>query len=152
MDVSKILGLAIELEMKTSECYEKLSLLAQDESLKNELRKLAMDEIVHANLLKTGRAMVLSYSGEFIRPNISQEEIEDNLVRIGRLIDSIMLGTVTLAGAIKEIYDMEIAFEQVHLQTLFEIQDPALQKLFRALSTQDHDHRRRLETIIQSHW
>jgi rubrerythrin len=40
--------------------------------------------------------------------------------------------------------------EQVHLQTLLEIRDPALQKLFRTLSTQDGEHRRRLEMILQS--
>ena len=38
MDASKILGLAIELELKTSECYQKLSLLAEDEHLKDNSR------------------------------------------------------------------------------------------------------------------
>jgi len=150
MDVSKILGLAIELELKTSECYEKLSLLAENEHLKDELRKLAKEEIVHANLLKTGRTMGSSGAGEFVRSYIPQEEIEDDLARMGRLIDSISAGTITLADAIREIYNMEITFEQVHLQTLLEIRDPALQKLFRALSTQDNEHRRRLEMIMPS--
>jgi rubrerythrin len=150
MDVSKILGLAIELELKTSECYEKLSLLAEDESLKDELRKLAKEEIVHANLLKTGRTIGSSEAGGFVRSYIPQEEIEDDLARIKRLIDSISAGTITLAGAIREIHEMEITFEQVHLHTLLEIRDPALQKLFRALSTQDNEHRRRLEMIMQS--
>jgi hypothetical protein len=45
---------------------------------------------------------------------------------------------------------MEFVFEHVHLQTLLEIKDPALQNLFRALSTQDGEHRRRLEMILQS--
>jgi len=150
MDVSKILGLAIELELKTSECYEKLSLLAEDGPLKDELRKLAKEEIVHANLLKTGRNMGASESEVFVRSYIPQEEIEDDLARIGRLIDSISTRTITLADAIREIHDMEVTFEQVHLQTLLEIRDPALQKLFRALSTQDGEHRRRLEMILQS--
>jgi rubrerythrin len=150
MEALKILGLAIELELKTSECYEKLSLLAEDEPLKNELRNLAKEEIVHANLLKTGKSLGSSGTGEFGRSYIPQEEIEDNLARIGRLIESIAAGTITLADAIREIHDMEIMFEQVHLQTLLEIRDPALQKLFRALSTQDHEHRQRLEMILQS--
>jgi rubrerythrin len=150
MDASKILSLAIELELKTSECYEKLSLFAADEPLKEELQKLAKEEIVHANLLKTGRNMGALESEVFGRSYIPQEEIEDDLARIGRLIDSITAGTITLPDALREIHDMEIGFEQVHLQTLLEIRDPAFQKLFRALSTQDGEHRRRLETIMQS--
>jgi rubrerythrin len=51
---------------------------------------------------------------------------------------------------VSKMHDMEVTFEQVHLQTLLEIRDPALQKLFRALSTQDGEHRRRLEMILQS--
>jgi hypothetical protein len=150
MDASKILSLAIELELKTSECYEKLSLLAEDEPLKDELRKLAKEEIVHANLLKTGRIIGSSEAGGFGRSYIPQEEIEDDLARIGRLIDSITAGTITLPDALREIHDMEFVFEHVHLQTLLEIKDPALQNLFRALSTQDGEHRRRLEIILQS--
>jgi len=149
MDASKILGLAIELELKTSECYEKLSCLAADEPLREELHKLAKEELVHANLLKTGRKIGRSESEVFGRSNISQEEIEDDLVRVGRLIDSITAGTVTLLDALREIHDMEIVFEQVHLQTLLEVKDPALQKLFKALSSQDKEHQRRLEMIIQ---
>jgi len=51
---------------------------------------------------------------------------------------------------VSKIHDMEVTFEQVHLQTILEIRDPALQKLFRALSTQDGEHPQRLEMILQS--
>jgi len=150
MDASKILGLAIELELKTSECYDRLSHFAPDEPLKEELRKLAKEEIVHANLLKTGRTICRSEPEAFGSSYIRQEEIESNLTRIGRLIDSVAAGTITLPNALREIHDMETEFEQVHLQTLLEIREPALQKLFQALSAQDDEHRRRLEMIIQS--
>ncbi len=148
MDASRILGLAIELELKTSECYDKLSHIANNESLRDELRKLAKEEIVHANLLKTGRTICRSEPEAFGSSHVRQEEIENHLVRIGGLIDSITTGRISLLDALGEIHAMENEFEQVHLKTLLEIRDPALQKLFRALSAQDHEHRQRLEMIM----
>jgi rubrerythrin len=146
----KILDLAIDLELKTSECYEKLSRLASSKPLKDELLNLSREETVHANLLKTGRKYESSEAGSLGRSFIPIERVEDDLERIGRLIEAIDGGKIGFPDAIRGLYDLEIEFEQVHLASLFEIKDPALEKLFRALSTQDAGHRSRLEIILRT--
>jgi len=150
MENYKILDLSITLELKTSECYERLSRMAPDPALKAELMMLSQDEIGHANLLKTGRKYESSEAGSLGRSFISLERVEEDLERIGRLIEEIDGGTIGFPDAIRRLYDLEIEFEQVHLASLFEIKDASLERLFRALSTQDAGHRTRLEKILQT--
>ena len=150
MENIKVLDLAIDLELKTSECYQKLSRLAASKPLKDELLRLSREELVHANLLKTGRKYESSEAGSLGRPFLPQERIEADLERIDRLIEAIDGGTIGFQDAVRQLYELEIEFEQIHLASLFEIKDPTLQKLFRALSAQDAGHRSRLEVIVRT--
>ncbi len=134
MDARKILSLAIELELKTSECYEKIGKMAGAEPFADDLAKLAKEEIVHANLLKSGKSYESSGPEAFGRILIPLEQLEDDLEAAGQLIADIDSGKTRLAEAVGRIRDLEIGFEQAHLSSLLEINDPSLRKLFQALS------------------
>ena len=149
VDARKILSLAVELEMKTSECYEKMGKMPGAEPFAGDLAKLAKEEIVHANLLRTGKSYESSDPGAFGRILIPQEQLEDDLEAAGRLIADIDSGKSSLAEAVRRIHDLEIAFERTHLATLLEINDPGLRALFQALSVEDIAHRLKLEGILR---
>jgi rubrerythrin len=134
VDARKILSLAIELELKTSECYEKIGKMAGAEPFADDLAKLAKEEIVHANLLKSGKSYESSGPEAFGRILIPLEQLEDDLEAAGQLIADIDSGKTRLAEAVGRIRDLEIGFEQAHLSSLLEINDPSLRKLFQALS------------------
>jgi rubrerythrin len=149
LDTRKILSLAIELEMKASECYERIGKMPGAEPFADDLGKLAREEIVHANLLKSGKSFESSDPKAFGRVLIPVEELEGDLEAAGQLIADIESMKVTLTEAIWRIRDLEIAFERTHLATLLEINDPRIRKLFRALSVQDAGHQLRLQSLLR---
>ncbi len=149
MNARKLLSLAIELEIKTSECYEKIGKMPGAEPFAGDLAKLAKEEIVHANLLRSGKSYESSDPEAFGRILIPLEQLEDDLEAAGQLIADIDSGTIRLAEAVGRIRDLEIGFEQAHLSTLLEINDPSLRKLFQALSFQDAGHKLKLEGILR---
>ena len=149
VDTRKILSLAIELELKTSECYERIRKMPGAEPFAKDLGKLAKEEIVHANLLKTGKNYESSDPEAFGRILIPLEQLEIDLEAARQLVADIDSGKMTLIEAVWRIRDLEIAFERTHLGTLLEINDPRLRKLFQALSTQDAGHQLRLQSIIR---
>jgi len=149
VDTRKILGLAIELEMRTSECYERIRKMPGAEPFSDDLGKLAKEEIVHANLLRTGKNQEASDPVAFGSPLVSPKELEDDLEAAGQLIADIESGSVTLAEAVRRVRDLEIAFERAHMATLLEINNPRIRKLFQALSVQDAGHQLRLQGIIR---
>jgi rubrerythrin len=149
VDTRKILGLAIELEMKTSECYGRIGKMPGAEPFADDLGKLAKEEIVHANLLRSGKSFESSDPGTFGRVLIPVKELEGDLEAAGQLIADIDSGKLTLAEAVRRIRDLEIAFERTHLATLLEINDDRLRKLFRALSAKDAGHQIRLQGILR---
>ncbi len=149
MKTRQILGLAAELEMKTSHCYERIGRMAGAEPFASDLVKLAKEEIVHANLLKTGKAYESDNPEAFGDALVSVKQLEVGREAAGQLIADIDAGKATLAEALERIRDLESAFEQTHLATLVEINDPRLHELFRALSFDDGSHKRRLEGILR---
>jgi rubrerythrin len=149
VDARKILSLAIELELKTSECYERIGKMPGAEPFAADLVKLAKEEIVHANLLKSGKSYESSGPEAFGRILVPLEQLEDDLEAAKQLIADIDSGKTTLADAVGRIHDLEIGFEQAHLSTLLEINDPSLRKLFQALSIQDAGHKLKLESILR---
>lgn len=148
MYVQKIMSLAIKLELKTSECYERIGKMPGAEPFADDLAKLAKEEIVHANLLRSGKGYE-SYDPEAFRALIPLEQLEGYLEAAGKLIVDIDSGKTTLAEAVGRIRDLEIRFEKAHLSTLLETDDPGLRKLFQALSVQDVAHQLRLHSILR---
>jgi rubrerythrin len=147
MNITKMLSQAIELELKVSECYEKMSQMTPYEALKLELKKLGKEELVHANLLRTGRRYASKDPDFFHDEHVSDQEIEDNLHLIGNLIQNIENKTITIDAALKKICELESRCEKVHMARIVETMDPSLKKLFEALSAGDREHTQRLEKI-----
>ena len=150
MSVIRALSLAIDLELKVAEAYEKLSRMAVDETVKKDLTTLSQEERVHANLLRTGKHFASSDPLLFADEKISEKDIEDHLGLIENFLKYVDDKTLDLEDALRRMHDMEIWFETVHIRTLLEVKDPSLRKLFEALSAGDHEHTRRLEKLIRA--
>lgn len=149
METRNILSLAIDLELKTSECYARIARMPRATPFADDLMKLAKEEIVHANLLRSAKEHESSNPEAFGRAFITEETLGEELKAADVLLSDIDLGKLTLAEAVGRIRDLEVRFEQAHLSTLLEITDPHLQKLFRALSAEDAGHQIRLQGIFR---
>ena len=147
MNITKTLSQAIELELRVSECYEKMSAMTLDENLKQELQKLAKEEVVHAHLLRSGKSYASDDPEFFHDEHVTDQEIGENLSLIENLIQNIDNKTITVREALNRICELESRFEKVHLDKIIEIKDPSLKKLFEALSAGDREHTQRLEKI-----
>jgi hypothetical protein len=55
-----------------------------------------------------------------------------------------------LPQMLEELRELEREFEKIHLNTLIEIQDESLKKLFRVLAGEDEKHVERLEQLLES--
>ncbi len=149
VETRNILSLAIDLELKTSECYARIARMPGAAPFADDLMKLAKEEIVHANLLRSGKDYESSNPEAFGGTFITQETLEEELKAADDLLSDMDSGKLTLVEAIGHIRDLEVRFEQAHLSTLVEIKDPHLQKLFRALSAEDAGHKLRLQSILR---
>ncbi len=149
METRRILSLAIDLELKTSECYERIGKMAGAGAYADDLAKLAKEEIVHANLLRSGKDMESSDTEAFGPVFVPAEMIEEHLAAANAFLEEIDAGRLTFPEAVRRVRDLEIAFERVHMTALLEIRDPRLRRLFRALSAQDAAHQLRLQSILR---
>ncbi len=149
VETRNILSLAIDLELKASECYARIARMSGAAPFADDLMKLAKEEIVHANLLRSGKDHESSNPEAFGRTYICEEALKEELKAADELLSNMDSGKLTLAEAVGRIRDLEVRFEQAHLSTLLEIKDPHLQKLFRALSAEDAGHQIRLQSIFR---
>jgi hypothetical protein len=51
--------------------------------------------------------------------------------------------------SILKIYDLEMIFEEVHLNKIADFEEPSMKELFEALSKGDRSHRQRLEKLAE---
>jgi hypothetical protein len=150
MSIIKTLNRAILLEQKFSECYEHMSQLVSEPSLIEDFKKLSQEETYHANLIKSGEK-ILTISPELVKDmTISHLEIDTGISKLKDLIESIKEKKITISDAVRHVYDLEMVFEQVHMNKVAEFDDKALKDLFRALANGDKMHRERLEQIMNT--
>ena len=143
--------LAARLEHKAAECYEKISLLpAAKGTLAQDLQKLSQEEIVHANLLKSGQNYAASDPDLFEADALTEKDLRGYLASIEDLIRDVERKALTLPDALRRIHDLEILLEAAHLATVVKIKDPVIKKLFSALSQGDKQHKERLDQILQA--
>jgi len=149
MNIHETIDLATQMEEKMSECYRELSQLCSDEPISNELKELSREEIDHMNLLITGKYYV-SEAPDLFELNSDREfEMKKGLNRVITLIDRIKNKKVSLAEAINDTFELEKLFEQLHLNTILEVKDASLEKLFKALSRGDKEHKKRLIEVLK---
>ena len=151
MSIIKVLNRAILLEQKLCECYDQMSQMASESYLAKDLKKLSEEETYHANLIRSGNK-ILTISPDLVREiKITHLEIDNGISKLNDLNESLKNSTVTLEGAIKKIYDLEMVFEKVHMDKVAEFDEPSLKNLFQALANGDKNHRERLEQIMNSY-
>ena len=73
-----------------------------------------------------------------------------NMILTLELAMKIEQGTpISLKKALKRMHALETTYEKVHMDSLVEIKDESLNKLFTALCQGDKAHRERLERLMQ---
>jgi rubrerythrin len=150
MSVIHALSLAIELELKASDAYRRLSGLVVDGVVKNNLLTLSQEEVVHANTLRVGKNHADSQPEAFESERISEEELTDNIALIDDLLKNLDDKGIGFEDALKRIRDLESRFERAHLNTLLEVKDPSLKQLFTALSSGDQEHAWRVGELVRT--
>jgi rubrerythrin len=148
MSIVFILNQAILLEQKFAECYQKMSEIVIDKSLTEQLKTLSQEEISHVNLLKTGMNFAQKEPDLFHEISISTIELDRGIKLLNGLAESLTNKDIDIAEAINKIYDLEMVFEEVHLNKVAEFEDPSMKQLFEALSKGDRAHRERLEKVF----
>jgi rubrerythrin len=148
MSVVLTLNQAILLEQKFAECYEKMSEIVFDKYISDELKILAQEEISHVNLLKTGLNFAKKEPELFQDTKISSMEIDRGIKMLIRLTESLQNKDIDIMDGIHRIYDLEMVFEEVHLNKIAEFEEPTMKQLFEALSKGDRSHRERLEQLV----
>ena len=148
MSVALTLNRAILLEQKFSECYEKMSEIVYDKFVADQLKILSQEEVSHVNLLKTGLNFAVKESDLFQDTKISSMEIDRGIKLLNNLIESLKNKEIDILMGLHKIYDLEMIFEDVHLNKIADFEEPTMKELFEALSKGDRAHRERLEKLV----
>jgi rubrerythrin len=148
MGLLGLFDLAIELEKKIGECYDRMSGMATDEGLKKDLMKLAQEEIGHANLLRTGKNFGVKNPEFFSKGTMDLSLLENCLGGVNELLDELGQGTTTLSAALNRIVALEYFCEEAHLSNLVHIEEPSLKPLFEGLARDDAEHGERVSQLL----
>jgi rubrerythrin len=149
MSVIFTLNRAILLEQKFAECYEQMSEIVFDKYVSDQLKILAQEEISHVNLLKTGLSFAIKEPDLFEGTKISPIEIDRGIKMLIGLKESLNNKDIGIMESILKIYDLEMIFEEVHLNKIADFEEPSMKELFEALSKGDRSHRQRLEKLAE---
>jgi hypothetical protein len=126
-----------------------MSEIVFDKYVSDQLKILSQEEISHVNLLKTGLSFAKQESDLFQDTKISPIEIDRGIKMLMRLKESLQNKDIDLLEGIHKIYDLEMVFEEVHLNKIADFEEPTMKELFEALSKGDCAHRHRLEKLIE---
>jgi rubrerythrin len=148
MAINSVLDQAVDLELRVSEAYRKLSWLTQDETLRSELKKLADEEIGHANLVRAAKAYASHEPDLFAVTEDADVRLRSVLNLIGELLGDLDKEVLSLKDGLRRIAALENHCERLHVSGLLEIREPSLRQLFIALASDDKAHRERLERLL----
>ena len=150
MSLAKIIILAIELENMIGEIYRLASNLLPEENIGRELARLADEEQQHLNLLRNSRNYLAKAPEDFGQPAISEEEMLLGIKKAQEVLAKIENRKLLLPQMLEELKELERGFEKIHLNTLIEVQDESLKKLFHLLAGEDKKHVERLSALLES--
>ncbi|MDI6698638.1 MAG: hypothetical protein QME85_06855 [Candidatus Saccharicenans sp.] len=150
MLLSALIIEAIDLEALIDEIYKRAAELALDGNIARELTGLAGEELDHASLLRAGRNYLTRAPEAFGEATISREELLQGLKATRELLGMIEGKKLLLSQILERLMKLEIQFEKIHLQTIVEIKDENLKKLFQKLSGEDRKHTERLSRLLES--
>jgi len=148
MNLIATLDMAIEIEQALAECYQKMTEVFAGDPLCTELEKLGKEEISHKQLIKTGKSYALKAPEAFPKESDFYEEMKRGLALTRLLMDDLDKTAVSKHDALERMYALEKRMETVHMNSIVEIKDPSLARLFEALAEGDKLHRNRLERLM----
>lgn len=150
MDIPRFLDLASELELKISELYGTIANLSCDTPVAKRLRKLADEEIKHANILNIGKAYYKEMPDLFSGIEMDESEALKGLRDLRAYHAWPLQREYPLASQIKKMLEFEKRFERIHMGVLAEIKEPTLKKLFFDLTQGDQSHMQVLAGLVES--
>ena len=140
---------AIDLETLIAEIYRLAAELAPDENMTRELTLLSGEELGHASLLRSARNYQLRAPEAFGEASLSKEDLLKGLKSAQELLARIEKKQLLLSQVLERLMELEGQFEKAHLQTLVEIHDVSLKKLFERLAGEDREHLKRLSRLLE---
>lgn len=149
MNMIAALDLAIEIEEGFFHCYSQMSKIYTQANLSGDFYKLAQEELGHVNLIKTSKKYVFQAPEAFEQEPGFIEDMREGLARINLLLEDLNTTEVSLMESLDRMYELESNLEKVHIDTMMQIKDPSLQRLFTALCEGDKAHRARLTAILE---
>lgn len=148
MSVLHLLEQAADMEHRLSDAYRRLSFLTPDENLRTELQRLAEEEVVHANLIKSAKGYAQRNPELFSSEEITDLKIRGSLLLVAALVADLDKEEVTLPDGLRRISGLEKHCEMLHLDHIVEVHDPSLKNLFQALANGDKSHQERLARVV----
>ena len=125
-----------------------MSEIVFDKYVSDQLKILSQEEISHVNLIKTGLNFAKKDPTLFKETNISSMEIDRGIKMLIRLRESLENRDIDIMQSLHKIYDLEMVFEEVHLNKIADFEEPSMKQLFEALSKGDRAHRQSLEKLV----
>ena len=150
MEILEAFNTMVQLEKSMSECYKEISRICPDEQVSRELMTLSQEELVHMNLLGTGKNYVNAAPDQFSLKSERIAELGLMQNRMVGLINDIHDKKKGLIEALTVAADIERVLQQFHLNGIAEVKDISLRKLFETLSLGDKEHIRRLFGVLKS--
>ncbi len=149
MKVMAAINLSIQIEKNISECYAKVNETFPENMLREDLEKLARDELTHMELLRTGKKYVFKAPEAFPESVSLNKELKQGHFLTCKLKSDLEKNKLTFYKALMKLHALEKRYERVHLNTLIEVKDSSLAELFKALAAGDNSHWERLETMMK---
>jgi rubrerythrin len=149
MNMIAALDLAIEIEEGFFNCYSQMSKLFTRANLSGDFYKLAQEELGHVNLIKTSKKYVFQAPEAFDQDPEFVKDMQRGLDEINLLLSDLRTKEISLEESLDRMYALETNLEKVHIDTMMQINDSSVKRLFTALCEGDKAHRARLTAILE---
>lgn len=147
MNIMEFLEQGARLEDTVSSCYRALAEKCPTPKAGDLFRKIAGQEINHANTLRAGKSYVMRFPGTFGDPTLAPADLQKGIRSAESLLNDAEAGA-DFKSCIERLHILETAFEQVHFDSVIEIKDASLKALFRQIDRDDRLHVEALAEIL----
>jgi rubrerythrin len=148
MKIQDFLDLAEEIELKISDLYTIIAGNSADPPMANQLKKLAAEEINHANILRTGKAYYEAMPDLFAGLTMDEAEVRAALKEALEHQAAFLQKKPPIHHQLQTMMAFEKRFEKFHMGAAVKIEDQKLRQLFMSLRKGDHSHITMLDALI----
>ena len=140
MNIPEFLDLAAEIEVNVSDLYNAIVANTSDQPIAHQLKKLANEEMKHANILRTGKSYYQSMPDLFTGLTMDETEAQEGLKKAEEYLVQFRKERLPILSQLKVMLDYEKRFEKIHMETSVKIKDEKLKELFYKLGKGDQSH------------